>query len=108
MAQLSMEEREVISQMFARGFGCQDIAARLGRARSTISRELKRNQLADGSYSAVSAQRQTATRRRDRPLVRKLERLEENLGAVSVQLTSEDLDEMEYAMSQIRVVGDRY
>lgn len=76
MAQLSMEEREVISQMWARGFSRQEIAAHLGRARSTIGRELRRNGLADGSYSAVSAQRQTATRRRDRPLVRKLQRAE--------------------------------
>jgi IS30 family transposase len=76
MAQLSMEEREVISRMIASGFSRQAIAARLGRARSTIGRELRRNGLADGSYSAVSAQRQTATRRRERPLVRKLQRPE--------------------------------
>ena len=42
------------------------------------------------------------------PGSRKLERLEENIGALSVSLTSEDLDEIDYAMSQISVVGDRY
>jgi len=42
------------------------------------------------------------------PGSRKLERLEENIGAVSVELTSDDLSEIENAMSQITVVGDRY
>jgi aryl-alcohol dehydrogenase-like predicted oxidoreductase len=42
------------------------------------------------------------------PGSRKLERLKENLGAIDVKLTSDDLDEIEKAMSQINVVGDRY
>src|ERR1041385_8212114 len=42
------------------------------------------------------------------PGSRKLERLEENIGAVNIQLTPEDLSEIENAMSQIKVVGDRY
>jgi aryl-alcohol dehydrogenase-like predicted oxidoreductase len=42
------------------------------------------------------------------PGSRKLERLEENLGAVDVELTPEDLREIEDAMSQITVVGNRY
>jgi aryl-alcohol dehydrogenase-like predicted oxidoreductase len=42
------------------------------------------------------------------PGSRKIERLEENLGAVAVELTSDDLTEIEKAMSQIKVVGDRY
>ena len=42
------------------------------------------------------------------PGSRKLERLEENLGAAEVELTSSDLGEIENAMSQIKVVGDRY
>ena len=42
------------------------------------------------------------------PGSRKLERLDENLGAVAVELTSADLGEIEQAMSQITVVGDRY
>lgn len=76
MAQLSMEERETISQMFAAGFLRKEIAARLGRARSTIGRELKRNGESDGRYWAVAAQRKTAERRRKRPLIRKLQRSE--------------------------------
>jgi aryl-alcohol dehydrogenase-like predicted oxidoreductase len=42
------------------------------------------------------------------PGSRKLVRLEENLGAVAVELTSDDLSEIENAMSKITVVGDRY
>ena len=42
------------------------------------------------------------------PGSRKLERLDENIGAVSVQLTPDDLSQIEKAMAQITVVGDRY
>ena len=42
------------------------------------------------------------------PGSRKLERLDENIGAVDVELTAEDLRQIEQAMAQIRVVGDRY
>ena len=42
------------------------------------------------------------------PGSRKLERLEENIGAAAVELTSNDLGEIEQAMSQITVIGDRY
>jgi len=88
MAQLSMEEREVVSQMFAAGHSRKAIAERLGRPRCTIGRELKRNAQADGSYSAVGAQRQAAARRRQRPLIRKLQRPDLN-AAVRARLTRE-------------------
>src|SRR5512138_741142 len=42
------------------------------------------------------------------PGSRKLERLDENIGAVNIQLTPEDLREIKDAMSQITVVGNRY
>ncbi|HTX79189.1 MAG TPA: aldo/keto reductase [Longilinea sp.] len=42
------------------------------------------------------------------PGSRKLERLDENIGSVYVSLTKEDLGEIEKAMAQIKVVGDRY
>jgi aryl-alcohol dehydrogenase-like predicted oxidoreductase len=42
------------------------------------------------------------------PGSRKLERLEENIGAVEVELTTNDLDEIQNAMSQITVMGGRY
>jgi aryl-alcohol dehydrogenase-like predicted oxidoreductase len=42
------------------------------------------------------------------PGSRKLERLDENIGSADVELSSEDLSEIKNAMSQIKVVGDRY
>jgi aryl-alcohol dehydrogenase-like predicted oxidoreductase len=42
------------------------------------------------------------------PGSRKLERLDENLGAAKIELTSTNLNEIAKAMSQIKVVGDRY
>ncbi|MGA2505198.1 MAG: aldo/keto reductase [Anaerolineales bacterium] len=42
------------------------------------------------------------------PGSRKLERLDENLGAAKIELTSTELSEIAEAMSQIKVVGDRY
>ena len=42
------------------------------------------------------------------PGSRKLERLDENLGAVAVELTPDDLREIENALSKITVQGDRY
>jgi aryl-alcohol dehydrogenase-like predicted oxidoreductase len=42
------------------------------------------------------------------PGSRKLERLDENNGAVNIQLTADDLAEIRSAMQKITVVGDRY
>jgi len=42
------------------------------------------------------------------PGSRKLERLEENIGAVTLELTSDDLREIDSALSKITVQGDRY
>ena len=42
------------------------------------------------------------------PGSRKLERLDENIGAASVELTPDDLREIESAISKITVQGDRY
>mgnify|MGYP002387269012 CR=1 FL=1 len=42
------------------------------------------------------------------PGSRKLHRLDENLGAVNVALTPTDLADIDTAMAQIKVVGDRY
>ncbi len=42
------------------------------------------------------------------PGTRKLERLEENIGAAAVDLTADDLREIERAASKITVQGDRY
>jgi aryl-alcohol dehydrogenase-like predicted oxidoreductase len=42
------------------------------------------------------------------PGSRKLERLDENLGAVEIELTADDLRAIKDAMAQLTVVGDRY
>jgi aryl-alcohol dehydrogenase-like predicted oxidoreductase len=42
------------------------------------------------------------------PGTRKLERLDENIGAAAIELTSDDLGEIERATSKITVQGDRY
>ena len=42
------------------------------------------------------------------PGTTKLRRLEENIGAVAVELTPDDLREIESAASKIAVQGDRY
>ena len=42
------------------------------------------------------------------PGTTKLRRLEENIGAAAVELTAEDLDDIEAALSGITVQGDRY
>jgi aryl-alcohol dehydrogenase-like predicted oxidoreductase len=42
------------------------------------------------------------------PGTRRLERLEENLGAVDVELTPEDLRDLNDALSKIEIAGDRY
>lgn len=42
------------------------------------------------------------------PGTRRLERLDENIGAAAVELTSDDLQEMDRAASQIAVQGERY
>jgi aryl-alcohol dehydrogenase-like predicted oxidoreductase len=42
------------------------------------------------------------------PGSRKIERLDENIGALAVKLTSDDLREIESAISKITVQGDRY
>jgi aryl-alcohol dehydrogenase-like predicted oxidoreductase len=42
------------------------------------------------------------------PGSRKIERLEENIGAVNVNLTEGDLREIESAISNLTILGDRY
>jgi aryl-alcohol dehydrogenase-like predicted oxidoreductase len=42
------------------------------------------------------------------PGTRKLERLEENLGAVEVKLTPEELSDLNDALSRIEISGERY
>lgn len=82
---LRPEEREVISQMFAAGASKQAIAKQLGRHRTTISREVRRNGIC-GIYLAVDAQQVAERRRRQaRAKSRKLNR-PENLAYVQKRL----------------------
>lgn len=56
---LSFSEREEIALWRGQGFGVREIALRLGRAASTISRELRRNAATRGgnlAYRATTAQ----------------------------------------------------
>lgn len=57
MKHLRHEERHTIQMMKQQGHSQKVIAETLGRSPATISRELKRNALADGDYSAVFAER---------------------------------------------------
>jgi transposase, IS30 family len=71
---LSFAEREEIALHFAGGRGVREIARRLGRSPSTISRELRRNAATRGGYfeyRATTAQWH-ADRRAQRPKVAKL------------------------------------
>jgi len=70
---LTMVERDRIAQLCGSGQTGEETARRLGRHRSTIYRELKRNGTG-GEYLAAQAQRQAERRRRERPLVRKTDR----------------------------------
>ncbi|MBX5438504.1 MAG: aldo/keto reductase [Thermoflavifilum sp.] len=42
------------------------------------------------------------------PGTTKIHRLEENLGAVNIQLTADELQQIQEALSKIQIVGDRY
>jgi len=71
---LSFTEREEIAVLTAGGLGVREIASRLGRAPSTVSRELRRNAASRGgklAYRATAAQWH-ADRRAKRPKVAKL------------------------------------
>jgi IS30 family transposase len=53
---LRLEEREQLTALRAEGLSLRTIAARLGRAASTVSRELRRNALPRGGYLPVHAE----------------------------------------------------
>jgi IS30 family transposase len=68
---LSVGEREEIAVGLAAGDSQQEIAERLGRSPSTISREVRRNSRGRGSYRALAAQGH-AQQRAARPKTAKL------------------------------------
>src|SRR4051795_703750 len=53
---LTLEERERLAALKAEGLSLRGIARALGRAASTISRELRRNALPKGGYLSVHAE----------------------------------------------------
>jgi transposase, IS30 family len=65
---LTLEERERLAASRAEGLSLRAIAARLGRAASTVSRELRRNALPRGGYLPVHAEG-CHRERRQRPAV---------------------------------------
>jgi IS30 family transposase len=60
---LSQEERIEIADLRREGLSIRQIAERLGRAPSTISRELRRNSSTGGGYRPFDAHRQATARR---------------------------------------------
>jgi IS30 family transposase len=72
---LTLEEREVIAYMVRADEPQAEIARRLDRSKSTISRELRRNRSPNG-YWAVAAQHKAERRRRERRWVGKMRRPE--------------------------------
>jgi IS30 family transposase len=53
---LKLEERERLAALKAEGLSLRAIAARLGRAASTVSREPRRNALPKGGYLPAHAE----------------------------------------------------
>lgn len=62
-AQLTAEERDQIALWKSRDIPLREIARRLGREVSTISREISRNGHTEAGYVAIHAQRQAAERK---------------------------------------------
>lgn len=68
---LSLLERERLKDLLASGMSIRRIALAMGRAPSTISRELRRNTVGRGGYLPHSAHR-ASVKRRERPRTAKL------------------------------------
>ncbi len=62
---VSIDERETILKMRETCKTMEEIAEKLGRNRSTISRELRRNVSSTGEYKAYLAQKYYQKRRKD-------------------------------------------
>ena len=74
---LAVEERDHIAQLSHKGYEQKEIALRMGWSSATICRELKRNRTGHEYFTAL-AQQTAERRRRERPLTRKLDDLENN------------------------------
>jgi len=73
--QLSSDDREQIAILQAAGHSNASIARQLGRCPSTISRELRRNALPSGRYSALVADGAYLQRRQRRAVIERDEQL---------------------------------
>lgn len=67
---VSQEERIEIADLRRAGLSIRQIAAKIGRAPSTVSRELRRNGRRDGTYRPFEAHRRAVMRRARRHLRR--------------------------------------
>src|SRR5918912_2524972 len=72
---LTFEEREQLAALKAEGLSLRAVAARLGRAASTVSRELRRNALPKGGYLPVHAEGCYLERRQRQAILERDERL---------------------------------
>lgn len=81
---LRLAEREEFSRMLAQGYSFRHIARQLGRAPSTLSREVPRHWVSRTSYRAVIAHHQAQTRAR-RPRRRRKLDVQPHLRAVVFQ-----------------------
>lgn len=68
---LNTDDRVLIADLYRQGQGVREIARQVGRAPSTISRELRRNHSAQGPYYPHTAQKKAAARRL-RPKIAKI------------------------------------
>lgn len=80
---LSLTERTTIADLHRAGVGVRGIAEELGRAPSTVSRELRRNTDDRGRYLPATAQRLSSERRSRTSRTRRLVRDEQLHGVVS-------------------------
>ena len=72
---LTRSERDQIADLKAQGFGVTAIAEAIGRHKSTISRELRRNAHADGTYRPVFAEGSYLYRRQRAAVLERDDRL---------------------------------
>ena len=78
--QLDLDERIELSRHHDAGKARSEIARIMGRHRSTICRELRRNSLPKGGYKPASADRIALSRCRRRSRIERLSRLRDHVG----------------------------
>jgi len=80
---LSLAERTMIADLRRVGVSVRGIAQQMGRAPSTVSRELRRNADGQGRYLPATAQRRCDQRRSRSPRTRRVVRDEQLYGVVA-------------------------